>query len=324
MNNAISWRLHQQFYRFTLLSYIRIRKFLRSAKYMDTQILFFPEYPADYNYVVHKFVSACGVRMRPFSRIHLYELSDNFLYRQYLKLRGVNSGKSRIFIYAFEDNTRSLIDVEKFLAESEGIPPADANITYINTKSGDISKQKVTDCMQKVFGYSSLVDPMTFDQKMVRKSDTNGIHDGEILQGPISKEDYDELSVYQQIIDNSVENEMVQDLRVVMVGKQVPVLYRKRRPMNDRFSNTNTITYLEKPEDYFSQEELENLAKFTAAFNLDVCEMDVLRDNGNKQIYVVDVNRTVSGPPNQLSLGNAITAVGRIADAFEAEFLAKK
>lgn len=318
----LTWRLNDLLYRGSIYAFLKYRKIVKGPKYMDTQVLFFPEFPAGFNYVVRKFVGACGVRFRPLSRIHLEELSENFFYRAYLKLFGVRSEVNRTFIYAYEDNTKSLVDVEKHVRESEGVPEG-KEYRFINSGCMDISKQEVSRCMNEVFGYSTIVDPLTFDQKMVRKSDTNGIHDGEVVQGPLQASDLDDDSVYQRIVDNTAGSDMVQDLRLVVVGQQIPVLYRKQRPLNDRFSNTNTIVFLEEPESYFSKEELDNIRKFMGVFRLDICEMDVLRDKNDKQIYVVDVNRTVSGPPNHLGIPKSIKAVSKIAAAFEEEFLQK-
>lgn len=301
--------------------YIRLKFVQKFHKYLDTQILFFPEFPSGFNYVARKFVAASGVRFKPFSRIHLEELSESFVYRLILKLFGVSSEKNRTIIYAFEDNTRNMVDVEHYVNNCEGAAAESKNFVYLNSRCMDISKQVVAKCMQEVFGYSTFVDPLTCTSEMVKKSDTNGIHDGEVVQGPLTADQIEDDYVYQLIVDNRVGGDMVQDLRLVVIGNQIPALYRKQRPLHDRFSNTNTIVHLEEPLDYFSQDELDNLVKFVAEFELDICEMDVLRDAKNKQIYVVDVNRTVSGPPNHLSLAKSMAVVGKLSEAFEQEFL---
>ena len=49
----------------------------------------------------------------------------------------------------------------------------------------DISKTRVDEAFSKVFGYSPMVDPRTHAGPLVRKSERNGAHDGEIIIGPV-------------------------------------------------------------------------------------------------------------------------------------------
>lgn len=261
--------------------------------------------------------------MRPLSRIHLEELSDNVMHRAWLKLFGVNSAENRTIIYAFEDNTTSIVDVKDYIKNCERLPKG-KKYYFINASCEDISKQSVSKWMTEVFGYATEVDPETYTEVMVRKSDTNGIHDGEEVQAPIGKDSVDPNSVYQKLIDTSVDANYVQDLRLVVIGDSIPVLYRKQRSITERFSNTNTTVYLENPHDYFSQEELENIVRFRQVSGLDVCELDVLRDNDNKKIYIVDVNRTISGPPNHITLLDSLKAIALMGNAFEKEYLESK
>jgi len=68
-------------------------------------------------------------------------------------------------------------------------------------------------------------------------------------------------------------------------------------------------------------DEVERLLQFCEAIGLDYGELAVLRDNGDGRIYVVDVNNTPDGPPNDLPDADAEVALQRMADAFTEEFL---
>ena len=46
---------------------------------------------------------------------------------------------------------------------------------------------------------------------------------------------------------------------------------------------------LEYPTKYFSNYEIEKIDKFVELFGIDYGELDLLRDNRNKLIYIVDV-----------------------------------
>jgi hypothetical protein len=313
-------RLNDLLTRLILTSLLGVRRVIRGPRYLNTQVLFFPEYPAGFNYVVWKFIRYCGVTYRPLSRIHLEEVSESIVYRQLLKLFNFKPISNRTFIYAYEDNTRNVVDVSNYIEAMDRLSK-ERKYYFINAGCSDISKQAVSKWMLQVFGYSTMVDPLKYEARMVVKSDTNGIHDGTVVQGPLACKDIEADSVYQIIVDNSVATNRVEDLRLVLVGDQIPVLYRKQRPLDQRFSNTNTIVYLDDPEQYFSADELRKIIEFRRASNIDICELDVLRDKKDKRIYIVDVNRTVSGPPNHLGLANTIRAVARIANAFEGEFL---
>lgn len=46
-----------------------------------------------------------------------------------------------------------------------------------------------------------------------------------------------------------------------------------------------------------SKEEQTRIARFAAAMRLDFKGLDVLRDRGDGRIYIVDANKTDTGPP---------------------------
>jgi glutathione synthase/RimK-type ligase-like ATP-grasp enzyme len=107
----------------------------------------------------------------------------------------------------------------------------------------------------------------------------------------------------------------VLDHRVPVVGGEIPLVYLKRRPLRDRFSNTNLRVGLADAGEVFSAAERERLLAFCRAMGLDLGEIDVLRDAGDGRIYVVDVNRTAWGPPRSMRTADAVRAVRAYAAA---------
>jgi len=202
---------------------------------------------------------------------------------------------------AFEDSTHSHLENQKF---PQGLP-------VINGQCTDISKSRVADIFEQVFGYSLAVDPQTYDGDIVVKSEINGVHDGYIARGPITPR---EGQVYQRVIDNR-DGDSVLDLRCPSAGGQIDLIYIKRRPTQKRFDNYNASCALAKPEDHLSDDERETLSKFAAAMGLDWGGMDVLRDGPTGRIYVVDVNKTDMGPPIALPLKDKLRSVDILAQS---------
>ena len=185
----------------------------------------------------------------------------------------------------------------------------------INAACPDISKSRVEHVFEQVFGYALAVDPLTHTGKMVVKSELNGVHDGEIIQGPATPQPG---RVYQRLIDTLTETpkgKFATDLRCPSAGGQIDLIYIKRRPADKRFANMNSNCTLAKPEDYLSHDERTKLARFAVAMGLDWGGLDVLRDNESGLIYVVDVNKTDMGPPIALPLIDKLRSVTILAQS---------
>ena len=208
---------------------------------------------------------------------------------------------------------------------SKTIPPElefNKNLnSVLNINCLDISKINVDKIFSEVFGYGTLVDPLRFQGFCVRKSNVNAKHDGQLIQCPISKEDYQNEFVYQIIINNKKDSSYVEDIRVPVIGKDIPFVYLKYRPVNERFSNTNAITYMKEAKDFLTQEELSKIFSFSEKIGLDYGELDVLRNRDDKKIYIVDVNFTPWGPPNHLSKKDRNKAQKILAQTFHKQFM---
>lgn len=186
----------------------------------------------------------------------------------------------------------------------------------INRGNLDISKNYVSEIFQKVFKYNLEVDPISYNGRMVIKSNLNALHKGEVIEGPIDAEDIDDQMVYQKEIDNKNGNGLVLDYRVPVHGNYIPLVYLKYRPVETRFSNTNNFVELEITKKIFSEEEIKEIIEFSKCIGVDYGELDVLRDKDGR-IYIVDVNSTPWGPPNGLKLDDQKKALKILSKSFE-------
>ncbi|MBL4854508.1 MAG: hypothetical protein JKY25_09755 [Robiginitomaculum sp.] len=188
--------------------------------------------------------------------------------------------------------------------------PAGTTGKTLNFGCYDISKSRVAQKFEQVFGYALAVDPLTYNGPIAVKSERNGTHDGYVAQGPLTPEQVgDPDLVFQRLIDNTVDGEWAEDLRCPIIGGEIALVFVKRRPLVSRFANFNSSVVLHKPEHLLSQEERGKLKQFAAAMGLDQGGMDVLRDKQDGKIYVVDVNKTDMGPPLALSIADKSKAI---------------
>ncbi len=207
-------------------------------------------------------------------------------------------------LFYFEDTTESPLDTD-FI----GVP----NKRALNAYCTDISKDRVARTFEDVFGYSLTVDPTTYHGKAVRKSERNAAHDGLIVECPIpAREDG---MAYQRLIENSYDGRTVQDIRVAVVGSQIPLVYIKERDITHRFANSNSSARLCDTADALTDEEVRQILAFTARMGLDFGGLDVLRDRASGKIFIVDVNKTCMGPPIPLTFREKYIALDRLGRA---------
>jgi hypothetical protein len=155
---------------------------------------------------------------------------------------------------------------------------------------------------------------------MVEKSEKNGVHNGEIVRGPLSTSKAGH--VYQRLVDNTTpDGTQVLDLRAVIVGKTLPLVYKKYRVVKRRFESSSIVSELAEPDDVFSREEQDQLKNFARVLGMDFGELDVLRDRADGQLYIVDANKTCISPPIRMDYQTRFRALQITAEAFEKEFL---
>lgn len=189
----------------------------------------------------------------------------------------------------------------------------------LNARCTDISKRRMEEAFQKVFGYSLAIDPLTYNGKAVCKSDENAAHDGYIVDCPIKEKV--QGRVYEVLIDNSIADDVVEDIRISVVGNDLPLAYLKRRWKHHRFVNTNFEVKIVPVESVTSVAERDLTLKFAREIGLDFGELDTLRDCSTGKLYIVDAAKTPFGPPGRLSFFHKTRAVKLISAAFKAAFL---
>ena len=184
----------------------------------------------------------------------------------------------------------------------------------INVNCPDISKERVHVVHLEALGYSMNLNPKTYIGVAVEKSDENAVHDGQEVVCPVAYPKTD--AVYQKVLDNTNEAGEYVDIRVPVIAGKIPLVYLKFKTLKNRFTNKAHRASLHKPEDLFSEEEISQIEKYAAAMKVDFCEFDVLRHNGNKKIYIIDVNKTPYGPPEPLNQKDKAIALKKLSDAF--------
>lgn len=199
------------------------------------------------------------------------------------------------------------------------IPPDDprfSEVRIINGRCLDISKARVEEAHQRVFGYGISVDPLIHAGPLVIKSDLNAQHNGVIVQGPLLE--VVPGNVYQRVIQNIEPNDHVVDHRVVFIDGRIPHIYLKFRPMSRRFiSNRNDRVEMVETDSVFTADEQEKLVAIARDLHLDVGDLDVLRDRSDGRIYVVDINNTPNGPATRLPPAQMARALKNLTIEFD-------
>ncbi len=180
----------------------------------------------------------------------------------------------------------------------------------------DISKSTLDRHHHDVFGYGVNVHPRTHSGPMLEKSEGNAVHDGREIEGPLAAAEVQPGKVYQRIINNRTESGLFEDLRVVVINGQVPVVYRKRKSGEVRYTNeTVEVDLAASPKTVLSEVEMVQIASISTKMRADFAELDILRDRQDGRIYCVDLNPTPYGPPAGLSKGQKAQATMLIQHA---------
>ena len=180
---------------------------------------------------------------------------------------------------------------------TEGDPPPAGNLIQLNAACTDISKSRVADVFSDVSGHALRLDPEMHQGQAVEKSEANGLHDGRIVQCPRKAASG---KTYQRLIDSS-DGTTAFDYRTTIIGRVPRFVLVKTKPASNRFSMHNdTVVYRELAE-IFTVSEIDIITRFAEAMALDWAALDVLRDAASGQIYIVDVNKTDTGPAVDLS-----------------------
>lgn len=179
-----------------------------------------------------------------------------------------------------------------------GAPPRVAGHAVLNAGVADISKTKIAQAFGAVAGYDLALDPLAHRGKAVEKGELNGSHDGRLVDCPIAPQPG---KTYQRFVDSS-DGVTAFDYRTTVINRRPCFVLVKIKPAENRFSIHNVTVTFRELDEVFSGEEVELLHRFAEQMQLDWGALDVLRDRESGRIYVVDVNKTDTGPAVDLSL----------------------
>lgn len=199
-----------------------------------------------------------------------------------------------------------------FEDQTQAEPPAPRHARAFNFGVGDVSKSHVAHAMEAAFGYPLAVDPTTFVGEAVEKGEGNGLHDGRVVQCPTARV---EGKSFQRVIMTEGADGWAYDLRTACVGRRPVVVFVKQKPAAARFSIQNTSVAVKTPEDVFSAAEIAQIERFCAVMQLDWGGLDVLREHESGRLYVVDVNKTDTGPAVVLNWKDRARATTLLSDA---------
>ncbi len=236
----------------------------------------------------------------PSKKSTIYKIATKNL----LSIRQSKSDKDAIQIW-FDDQTKTDIASNKNQSK------------ILNSQCSDISKKNVEKIQKEIFGYGMEVDPKTHQGKCVIKSDENAVHDGRIVQCPISN--FEQSKVYQIIINNE-ENQSYFDYRVAVMADEIIIIYKKYKTLEKRFTN-DTYHATICDEKMIPNQIQKKIIDFCNKIQCDFCELDVLFDNDSQKWFVIDVNKTPYGPPASLSRVEKEKAVNILSDGFKRKFL---
>ena len=181
-----------------------------------------------------------------------------------------------------------------------GVPPRPDGPAVLNAGITDISKSYVSEAFGRVAGYDLKLDPATHLGEAVEKSEFNGKHDGRLVQCPTAALPG---KSYQRFIDSS-DGVTAFDYRTTIINRRPRFVLVKTKPADDRFSIHNVTVKFKELAEVFSADEVDLLSRFAEEMQLDWGAVDVLRDRASGRIYVVDVNKTDTGPAVDLSFGD--------------------
>jgi hypothetical protein len=199
-----------------------------------------------------------------------------------------------------------------FEDQTQAAPPAPQHACAFNFGVGDVSKTKVAEVMAAAFGYPLAVDPATHVGEAVEKGEGNGLHDGRLVTCPTAAMPG---KAYQRVIKTEGADGWATDLRTACVARKPVVVFVKQKPASARFSIQNTSVAVKTPEEVFSPAEIAQLETFCDAMQLDWGGLDVLREHATGRLYVVDVNKTDTGPAVVLNWRDRARATELLARA---------
>jgi hypothetical protein len=173
----------------------------------------------------------------------------------------------------------------------------------LNIGCSDISKRNVERIFQEVFGYSSFIDPLTYQGKIIEKNDLNSKHSQiRVLLAPVKQ--IKEGFVYQRYLCNIQENFFI-DYRTPCIDGEIPMVLVRFKPLDNHIMATVKYKML-PPSEVYTIEEISMIRDFCRKVKLEYGELDIIRDPEDKRIYIIDANTTPHKPQAALSFASRV------------------
>ncbi len=179
-----------------------------------------------------------------------------------------------------------------------GAAPASTTRPVLNGAVTDISKSKVAAAFERVAGYPLSLDPRVHQGLAVEKSEDNGAHDGRLIQCPRAPM---AGKTYQHFAESGAGG-WACDLRTTIINRTPRFVVEKTRAAHMRFTIHNARVRFRELDEVFGAEEQCLLSAFAREMELDWAAIDVLRDRASGRLYIVDVNKTDTGPAVDLNM----------------------
>ncbi len=195
---------------------------------------------------------------------------------------------------------------------------AASGLRVLNLHSRSIGKFHVDNIHQEVFGYATRIDPTQYQGLCVKKSDVNALHDGTIIQCPIGQ--VEEGFIYQMLIDNKNDKGLFEDIRVAVVGNELPIAYLKSRKPAEQFGHRSRAELVDVHH-VLSETEISQVKAFVIKSKLEYAEIDILRHRGDGRIYIIDVNDTPQSARDNLSRDLLQDNIRTLATSFKRQYL---
>ncbi|MGF1544220.1 MAG: hypothetical protein ACFB00_06945 [Parvularculaceae bacterium] len=198
----------------------------------------------------------------------------------------------------------------------------------INGACTDISKTRVDEIFESVFGYATRLDPRTHKGRAVVKSEINYGGGGRFVDLPIPVDEIEEACIYQKLVDNEVSPGVVKEFRVAIIGREIADVVEATRRIDRRLSGRGSggglSTREVAAEEAFTDSERADVLEFCKRLGLEFGELDILPDIQEGRIYVLDANKTPTFVTERAAFRlNRLTMTFRRAASFR-RFLASR
>jgi hypothetical protein len=172
-------------------------------------------------------------------------------------------------------------------------PQARWGVPAINGRCLDISKRQVDRTVASVFGYSRNVDPTSYQGRCIAKANQNAKHKVDLLDCPIANPADDR--VYQRYIDLAKPEGYLEEIRIAVVGSEIPLCWRRINALEDlalQMKGRGARRIPVPAAEVLSPEEIDLVLAFCDALGLDIGELDAGRDVADQRLYIFDANST--------------------------------